>query len=58
MRKQRRLTDTEINHAITSYQHGESLAHIAQRLDVAHTTIRTALQHHDIPRRDTHSRPR
>ncbi|MGW4774922.1 hypothetical protein ACWEO2_43715 [Nocardia sp. NPDC004278] len=42
---------------MTSYQHGESLAHIGQRLGVAHTTIRAALQQRGIPRRDTHGRP-
>ncbi|MFI5783129.1 hypothetical protein [Nocardia sp. NPDC051570] len=42
IREQRRLTDTEIDYAITSYQQGESLARSGQRLGVAHTAIRTA----------------
>lgn len=57
IREQRRLTDEEVDYAITRYRHGESLARIGDRLGVAHTTIRTTLQRHGITRRDTHGRP-
>ncbi|WP_433657889.1 helix-turn-helix domain-containing protein [Nocardia sp. CA-128927] len=58
IREQRRLTDDEIDHAVTRYQHGESLQRIGDHLGVAHTTVRSALERRGIPRRDTHSRPR
>ncbi|MFI5779581.1 hypothetical protein [Nocardia sp. NPDC051570] len=37
---------------------GDIADHIAQRLGVAHTTIRATLHRRGIPRRETHSRPR
>ncbi|APE38058.1 hypothetical protein BOX37_05860 [Nocardia mangyaensis] len=58
IREQRRLTDDEINHAVTRYRDGESLQRIGERLGVAHTTIRTALERRGITRCDTHGRQR
>lgn len=58
IRKQRRLSEDEIDHAVTSYQHGESLNRIGDRLNVAHTTVRSALERRGIPRRDSHGRSR
>ncbi|WP_422395091.1 helix-turn-helix domain-containing protein [Nocardia vulneris] len=53
IRRQRRLTRDEIDHAIASYHNGESLEQIGKQLGVAHTTIRTALQRRGIPRRNS-----
>ncbi|WP_373862470.1 helix-turn-helix domain-containing protein [Nocardia acidivorans] len=58
IRQQRRLTDQEIDHALACYRDGQSLARIASRLDVAHTTVMTALERRGVPRRDSHGRPR
>ncbi|MEV4127189.1 helix-turn-helix domain-containing protein [Nocardia sp. NPDC049707] len=56
IRGQRRLTEDEIDHAVTSYQQGESLYRIGDRLNVAHTTVGSALERRGVPRRDTHGR--
>ncbi|NNH69532.1 helix-turn-helix domain-containing protein [Nocardia uniformis] len=53
----RHLTDNEVNHAITLYRNGHTLAHIAEQLGVTHSTVRTALQRRGIPRRATQGRP-
>ncbi|MTJ86750.1 hypothetical protein GL305_12260 [Nocardia seriolae] len=58
IRQQRRLTDQEIDHALACYRDGQSLARIASRLNVAHTTVMTALERRGVPRRDGHGRPR
>ncbi|MFD4438606.1 helix-turn-helix domain-containing protein [Nocardia sp. NPDC058519] len=58
IREQRRLSDDEVNYAITRYHDGESLQRIGEHLGVAHTTIRTALERRGVPRRDTHGQPR
>ncbi|MFI9400745.1 helix-turn-helix domain-containing protein [Nocardia sp. NPDC052316] len=51
IRRQKRLTNDEIDHAVTSYRNGESLDRIGKRLGLAHTTIRTALQRRGISTR-------
>ncbi|WP_063046943.1 hypothetical protein [Nocardia pseudovaccinii] len=58
IREQRRLSEDEIDHAVTSYQRGESLNRIGDRLNVAHTTVRSALERRGIPRRDSRGRSR
>ncbi|WP_157514414.1 helix-turn-helix domain containing protein [Nocardia concava] len=58
IRQQRRLSSEEIDQAVVSYQDGQSLATIADRLGVKATTVRAALERRGIPRRDSHGRPR
>ncbi|WP_068033112.1 hypothetical protein [Nocardia mexicana] len=58
IRKQRRLTDTEIDHAITSRKQGDSFTRIGQRLGIPESTIRGTLQRHGINRRENQGRPR
>ncbi len=51
------LTAEQIDEAARLYNSGWSLAHIAEHIGVAHTTIRARLRERGVKMRDTHGRP-